>query len=221
MIVMPKWSAAKGVCGVLLLLNILSFSCKKKETDTRIKAVHPINLVLDAAHGGSDTGVVSVSGITEKEIVLLLCNKIAAIAPEYNITVLLTRTEDKDVPGEERVAYANANTAAAFIAVHINKSKPTKPVDGYEIFVSGANAKYNESTRLKDVITSRLTEAGIKVQYTEKGVYVLEQCKHPAIAIECGDIDNSPDVARIMEGDKLETLCRNMLEGLVIYANGK
>lgn len=206
---------------LLLLIPVFLLSCKKKDPNEIVKAKAHMLLVMDAAHGGSDVGSATAAGHTEKDLVLKLCNKMAALSGQYNIEVVLTRKEDVSLSADERLAIANPLNADAFISLHINQSNPAKAVDGYEIIVAPDNPKYAESRQLAAQILTHLVFNGTLVRHVERGVNVVSNNLHPALAIECGDINNTKDLEALANEDKLEALCRTMLKAIVAYRNSR
>lgn len=85
---------------------------KKPESNLKI-------IVLDPGHGGIDPGAVSTAGTLEKTVVLnyglALQNALQATG---RYKVILTRSEDKFLPLEKRVAIARESKADLFIAIH-------------------------------------------------------------------------------------------------------
>ena len=81
-------------------------------------------IVVDAGHGGHDTGTIGPHGLMEKDLVLdvslrlgkLLENKLGA-------DVVYTRPDDTFIPLENRTAIANQAQADLFISVHANSSR--------------------------------------------------------------------------------------------------
>ncbi len=81
-------------------------------------------IVIDAGHGGHDTGTIGPKGLLEKDLVLdvslrlgrLLQNKMGA-------DVVYTRDDDTFIPLETRTAIANQQQADLFISVHANSSQ--------------------------------------------------------------------------------------------------
>src|SRR4051812_1365003 len=101
-------------------------------------------IVVDAGHGGHDTGTIGPTGFKEKDLVLdvslrlgkLLENKLGA-------EVVYTRDDDTFVPLETRTAVANQNQADLFISVHANSSDDpgARGVETYYLnFTSSADA---------------------------------------------------------------------------------
>jgi N-acetylmuramoyl-L-alanine amidase len=80
-------------------------------------------VVLDAGHGGRDTGAVGSDGTVEKEVTLDVAHRAARILGAQGIDVLLTRDDDHYVSLEERAARANAFGADLFVSVHCNASE--------------------------------------------------------------------------------------------------
>jgi len=91
-------------------------------------------VVIDAGHGGHDTGTIGPGGYTEKELVLDVANRLKSlIESELGAEVVMTRTDDSFVPLESRTAIANQQEADLFISIHANSSK-VRSVHGVETY---------------------------------------------------------------------------------------
>jgi N-acetylmuramoyl-L-alanine amidase len=91
-------------------------------------------VVIDAGHGGKDTGSIGPTGYSEKDLVLDVAKRLKAlIETEIGAEVVMTRNDDTFVPLETRTAIANQQEADLFISIHANSSK-TKTVRGVETF---------------------------------------------------------------------------------------
>ena len=91
-------------------------------------------VVIDAGHGGHDTGSIGPTGFTEKELVLDVARRLKdLIEKELGAEVVMTRTEDVFVPLEARTEIANQEEADLFVSIHANSSK-VKSVRGVETF---------------------------------------------------------------------------------------
>lgn len=92
-------------------------------------------LVLDPGHGGSNTGTICVlDGRPEKEFTLDWAFRIKDLLDTNGWTVLLTRTNDVDLPLSDRVAFAEEHHADVFISLHFNSAAPSTTQDGLEIY---------------------------------------------------------------------------------------
>ena len=98
-------------------------------------------VVLDAGHGGKDTGAISKNGaIKEKDITLSVALKLGKmINSNYpDVKVVYTRKRDEYIELSKRAEIANRNKADLFISIHVNSQKGTSAT-GTETFVMGTH----------------------------------------------------------------------------------
>ncbi|HEX3129720.1 MAG TPA: N-acetylmuramoyl-L-alanine amidase [Thermoanaerobaculia bacterium] len=79
-------------------------------------------VVIDPGHGGTETGAIGPSGVQEKELTLALARDLADSLSRLGLRVVLTRTEDTNVPLDTRTPIANQNKGDLFISIHLNSS---------------------------------------------------------------------------------------------------
>ena len=77
-------------------------------------------VMVDAGHGGRDSGARGVGGLWEKSVNLQVAKLLGKQLEKMGFEVLYTRTTDKYVPLEVRTAMANAQKADLFVSVHCN-----------------------------------------------------------------------------------------------------
>lgn len=94
-------------------------------------------VVLDAGHGGHDTGALGKNS-REKDITLSIVLRLRDYINENmkDVKVVLTRSDDTFVELYRRAHIANENKADLFISVHCNSTKSTSAY-GVETFVMG------------------------------------------------------------------------------------
>jgi len=90
-------------------------------------------IVIDAGHGGTDTGAEGVSGALEKEVTLGIARGCARDLRKLGFEVIETRTSDHVVRLERRSAAANAKGAGIFVSIHAN-SAARSAVQGVETY---------------------------------------------------------------------------------------
>ena len=93
----------------------------------------PRTVVLDAGHGGSNRGAKGAT-LHEKQLTLVLANLVAARLRAREISVTMTRTDDRTLTLRQRVAMADRLPADLFVSIHANAS-PTRTQRGFETFV--------------------------------------------------------------------------------------
>ena len=80
-------------------------------------------IVIDAGHGGHDSGTLGADGIEEKDVVLDVALRLGKLLHDrLGAEVVYTRADDTFIPLETRTAIANKAQADLFISVHANSS---------------------------------------------------------------------------------------------------
>ncbi|MDP1829785.1 MAG: N-acetylmuramoyl-L-alanine amidase [Archangium sp.] len=90
-------------------------------------------VIIDAGHGGHDTGAIGPKGTREKDVALSIAKKLAARLEEAGLEVILTRDDDTFVKLEDRTRFANRQKGDLFISVHCNAA-PSKTLRGIETY---------------------------------------------------------------------------------------
>ena len=107
-------------------------------------------VVIDPGHGGEQDGAVGVCGVKEKDAVLAISKKTAALINQTGtIKAKLTRTSDFDIPLVERPEMANRLGAALFVSIHANSS-PSPKSHGVETFFLSRNASDKHAQALAE-----------------------------------------------------------------------
>lgn len=101
-------------------------------------------IVVDAGHGGHDSGTLGPGGIEEKDIVLDVALRLGKLLKQrLGADVIYTRDDDTFIPLETRTAIANKAQADLFISVHANSSSDSsaRGVETYYLnFTTSADA---------------------------------------------------------------------------------
>jgi len=80
-------------------------------------------IVVDAGHGGHDTGTIGPDGLMEKDLVLDVALRLGRLLEtRLGADVIYTRDDDTFIPLETRTAIANEHQADLFISIHANSS---------------------------------------------------------------------------------------------------
>ncbi len=156
-------------------------------------------IFIDPGHGGMDSGSVGDSKRYEKDDVLKLATEVRSYLESYGFTVVMSRTEDKEIDRETRGKMANDSGARLFISLHRNKADGNG--QGVEAFIPKRN---DEGSRLlaenlldaleKQGFAKRRIHTGTlndpSADYEENAVVTM-----PAVLLEAGFIDNDMDNA--------------------------
>jgi len=79
-------------------------------------------VVLDPAHGGTDTGARGAGGIRESEIVLDFAGEVRRALEQQGFQVVQTRQGNDNPSFDDRSAITNAQRGAVFVTLHISST---------------------------------------------------------------------------------------------------
>lgn len=101
---------------------------------SRVLGLRVRRIVIDAGHGGHDSGTLGPDGLEEKDVALDVALRLGHLLHErLDADVIYTRSTDRYVPLEERTAIANRAQADLFISIHANSSSDPE-VRGVETY---------------------------------------------------------------------------------------
>jgi N-acetylmuramoyl-L-alanine amidase len=158
-------------------------------------------VVLDAAHGGDDSGGRFPSG-DEKDITLALSVKLRSLLAARGMAVTTTRESDAAISLDHRAELANRAKAQACLSLHA-----TQTGSGVHLFVSSlpptqttripawktAQSGYvTRSLALAGVVNSSLLHAGVPVTLGRSNLPAVDSMTCPAVAIELAPDRSQP-----------------------------
>ena len=112
----------------------------------RTKSARKI-IVIDAGHGGIDSGTVGIDGLEEKDLVLDEARRLGRVLQARGYTVHLTRDTDVYIPLRERVNIARGYGADLFISLHAD-SNPDASVTGASVYTLSEKGSDAEASAL-------------------------------------------------------------------------
>jgi len=104
-------------------------------------------VVIDAGHGGIDSGTIGVDGSMEKNLVLDEAIRLGRVLEKRGYTVHLTRNTDIYIPLRERVNIARGYDADLFISLHAD-SNPDQSVQGLSVYTLSESGSDKEAAAL-------------------------------------------------------------------------
>jgi len=104
-------------------------------------------VVIDAGHGGIDSGTVGVNGLQEKDLVLDEAKRLGRVLVRRGYNVHLTRDTDIFIPLRERVNIARGYSADLFISLHAD-SNPNQSVTGSSVYTLSEKGSDKEAEAL-------------------------------------------------------------------------
>ena len=148
---------------------LLAIPVPAQETAMRLRTV-----VIDPGHGGKDPGCVSKDQKTfEKNIALDIAKRISQkISATYpDVTVKMTRADDRFVELENRAVFANKAGADLFISVHVNSVDSGTSANGYSIHCLGQSKKKGNDLYSKNLDLVKRENSVIKLEKNYAATY--------------------------------------------------
>ncbi|MBI1898167.1 MAG: N-acetylmuramoyl-L-alanine amidase [Acidobacteria bacterium] len=131
---LPDLTRAKERASAALAAPKPAKLARNRESLARVLGLKVGRIVIDAGHGGSDTGTIGRDGLMEKDLVLDIAMRLGQlIESRLASEVIHTRPEDIFVPLEQRTAIANQKKADLFLSIHANSS-PLRSSSGVETY---------------------------------------------------------------------------------------
>ena len=113
-----------------------------QSTLTRALGLKIGRIVIDAGHGGHDTGTIGPTGLMEKDLCLDVALRLGKIIEQKlpGADVVYTRSDDTFVPLEERTNIANQAKADLFLSIHANSSRDhaARGIETYYLNLKGS-----------------------------------------------------------------------------------
>lgn len=180
-------------------------------------------IVVDAGHGGVDSGCVSRDKtVREKDLTLKISKMVAQELTDEGCAVILTRDDDVKIPLGERAAIANRSNADIFVSIHINDNSVNNSRSGVSIYYHGFS---NLSKLLSECIQSEVDKvSGLPTQGTKAdtirfktGFAVLRLSSMPACLAELGFINHSTDVKVMVTEAFQRRVAKAIVKGIKVF----
>jgi len=195
--------------------------------------------VLDAGHGGMDSGANSrAPAFAEKVLTLDLARRVGQMLEASGMTVLYTRTNDVAVALDERARVARKASADVFVSIHANFAGNTNAcgVETYVVTPAGfpgtpegsaargfqiGNVNDYHNTLLGYWIHRHLTQ--IEPDAPDRGLkrqsfFVLREVTCPSVLVEVGFLSNVAETKKMMTPEWQDDCARAIMRGIIEYA---
>lgn len=204
---------------------VIDIFAEPKAPAESMEGVKGRTIVLDPGHGGSDTGAIGPSGLTEKAVTLAVSQKVKSLLEASGARVVMTRDKDVDVYGrnatdrQELQARVNvgefAPGANIFVSIHCNAfSSPS--AHGTEVYYYPGSVR---GQKLASSIHRELLQAG---GLADRGVrtanfYVIKHSSMPATLLELAFITNPREESLLGDSKYQTSLARAIVRGISKY----
>lgn len=179
-------------------------SDKKERGEKQGEAHKKRTVVVDVGHGGPDGGKTGVNGKLEKELNLIIAEKVKKLLEEEGIAVIMTREEDGWLAEtrigdlKERVRIMNESKADLAVSIHQN-SYHEESVFGAQVFYYTTSG---EGKAAAEILQNELLEIDPENKKREKAnntYYILKKTEVPTVIVECGFLSNHKEAEKLSD----------------------
>lgn len=188
-------------------------------------------VILDAGHGGEDSGAVASDGTFEKNINLSVCKKIALIFDIFGINYIEIRQDDYSVGNtkldtirerkisdiKKRFEIINSTPDAILLSIHQNMFTVEK-YHGTQVFYALTDTSDKLADCIQQSVLSSLQQNNKrKIKQCSSSVYLLHKATVPSVMVECGFLSNNEEL-RLLKTDEYQLqLSYFITKGLINY----
>ena len=168
-------------------------------------------VVVDAGHGGKDSGAYRRYGPPEKMVALDVAQRLNRKLRESQLKTVMTRDSDVFIELNDRVAIENAQKNAIFVSIHFNDSR-RRGVRGFETYYhSGASFDLANGIQAKLMTIPNSANGGVHTA----NFRVLRLASCPAVLVECGYLSNRSEGNKARDSEYRELLADRIAEAIV------
>src|SRR5438067_7792362 len=143
-------------------------------------------VVVDAGHGGKNSGAYRRYGPPEKVVALDVAQRLNRKLRESQLKTVMTRDSDVFIELNDRVAIENAQKNAIFVSIHFNDSR-RRGIRGFETYYH-SGASFDLANQIQSKLMTIPHSANRGIHTANFRVLRLATC--PAALVECGFLSN-------------------------------
>jgi N-acetylmuramoyl-L-alanine amidase len=167
-------------------------------------------VVVDAGHGGHDSGARSRYAGREKDLALDVAQRLAPKLEAMGFETVMTRSDDRFIPLDTRVRISNSQRNAIFVSIHFNYSPKS--------WVSGAEVYYKSRCSIgiaRNILDQMCALPGVSSRGVRSANFrVLKRAEYPAVLVECGYLTNRAEGRRCAGSSHREALATAIARGI-------
>src|SRR5712691_9164726 len=177
-----------------------------KNTSKTFKTV-----VVDAGHGGKDSGAYRRYGGVEKFVTLDVARRLDRKLRDSQLRTVMTRSSDVYVSLDQRVAIENEEKNSVFVSIHFNDSR-RRGIHGFETYYHSP-LSLELANRIQSKLMAIPHSANRGVHYAN--FRVLRLATYPAVLVECGFLSNRREGGEARDSEYRELLADKIAEAIV------
>lgn len=218
---------------IIGVLSVVFCSIKLKDGANDVGLTpHKTTIVIDAGHGGIDSGVSGIkSKVKESSLNLEYSKCLLDILVSFGFNVVLTRPTEAGLYGSatkgfkkrdmlKRKKIIERSNADILVSIHMNYCN-VKSRRSAQTFYKN---EHDDSKKLAFAIQNEINALDETVKKTSPLVgdyYILNCAEIPSVLVECGFLSNEIDERMLLDEKYKKSLCYAVYKGIVFFLTNK
>ncbi len=219
--------------GVNKILVVITGNQGERVTYTRTIKVNKVPvIVIDAGHGGKDSGasgILNGTKVYEKTYVLQFASALNDALSSSGFQTIMTRNKDQFIELNDRAKIGNNNHADLFFSLHHDYNDSTSTKGAFVIYPSYKTKSISasiveESMDVANHVKQSLTDLGFnnRKNGSDKNLSgntlaVLRETETRSILAELGYLSNAEDLSKISDPVFQKAMAQNLTKQLKAY----
>ncbi len=211
---------------VTALTFILCFSALNVKSIGNAQGV--VKVVLDAGHGGVDTGVSGIrTGVKESELNLKVVKKLENYLMGAGFEVVLTRNSDAGLYGmatsnrkrkdmQKRKEIIEEANPTLVVSIHMNKYSVSTRRGGQVFYKAGDDNSKKLANNIQESFNN-IEQSTRSLSALNGDYYILNCTSFPSVIAECGFLSNPEEEALLITEEYQEIVAYAIFKGIVGY----
>ena len=206
---------------LIIPLYLLAAHLTDRAATTYSAAIYERNgacIIIDAGHGGVDSGAVSCTGVYESQINLEIAIRLNDLLQLLGFQTKMIRSEDVSVYTKgntiaekkisdlkERVRIINDTDRAFLISIHQNYFQDNR-YSGAQVFYGNNNSETFAQLIQKQFRNTLNPGSNRKVKKAT-GIYLMEHIDCDGVLVECGFLSNHTEERNLRDAEYQKKIC--------------
>jgi N-acetylmuramoyl-L-alanine amidase len=197
----------------MIFAILMSRAYRTVNTKVIDQRIYSAPIIIDAGHGGEDSGAIAFDGTFEKDINLTISQILNDMFEVSGFQVIMVRDSDISIHSkskstargkkvsdlQNRLKIAKNNPDSVWISIHQNAAH-NKTWHGFQAFFSNNNPMSKDlATSIHNSFVDMLQPNNKRPVKAKTNNFLLRNMSLPAVLIECGFISNPGECKKLVD----------------------
>ncbi len=179
-------------------------------------------VVLDAGHGGFDPGKIGINGALEKDVNLIVTQKVKKYLEDMGARVIMTRENGGELADSKvedlkaRVTSINENAPSIAVSIHQN-SYSQESIHGAQVFYYTHSKTGEQAAKILQEAMLEVDPDNTRQAKANDTYYLLKKTKETTVIVECGFLSNQREADLLISDEYQEKMAAAIAKGIQEY----